>query len=215
MAPASQPLAVLSDVHGNLPALEAVLTELARRAIVDVFVTGDLLLGGDAPRETWQRLQGARARCLMGPSDLALARVNPTVLRADGDEEAAKIARFAAAQRALGEVLRKRLLQLPRQLRIPMIDGRELLLVHGSPKDAFEPITHDMDEDEARVMLDDDPADVVACGATHVPFDRMVDEVRVVNVGSVGQSPEGRIAHYTVILPRMDGTEVEQTWVEY
>ena len=48
-APASEPMGFLSDVHGNLPALEAVLEELKRRGVRDVFIAGDLLLGGDEP----------------------------------------------------------------------------------------------------------------------------------------------------------------------
>lgn len=215
MAPASQPLAVLSDVHGNLPALSAVLAELARRAVVDIFVAGDLLLGGDEPLETWRRLQEVGAHLLQGPSDLALSRVDAKKLRPADEAEARKAERFATTQRALGELVQKRLSQLPRELRIPMIDGRELLIVHGSPKDAFEPMSHDMSDEELLLMLDDDPADIVAAGGTHVPFTQVIGDVQVVNVGSVGESPEGRVAHYTIIRPRMDGAEIEQAWVEY
>ncbi|HEX7481421.1 MAG TPA: metallophosphoesterase family protein [Polyangiales bacterium] len=215
MAPVSQPLAFLSDVHGNLPALEAVLSDLARRAVVDVFVAGDLILGGDAPMDVWKRLQQVRARCVCGPSDLALARVDAASLRAQDEAEAEKVRVFATTQKALGELVLKRLAQLPRELRVPMIDGGELLLVHGSPKDHFEPITHDMDELDVRALLENDPADLVICGGTHVPFHRVVDDVQIVNVGSVGQAPEGRFAHYTIVSPRMTGPEIEQTWVEY
>jgi predicted phosphodiesterase len=64
--------------------------------------------------------------------------------------------------------------------------------------------------------VDDDPADIVVCGGSHVAFQRDIDDVvRILGVGSVGAAPEGRIAHYAVLTPRMDGTLVEQTWVEY
>lgn len=215
MTPASQPLAFFSDVHGNLPALEAVLSELARRAIVDIFVAGDLLLGGGQPMEVWRRLQQANARCVTGPSDLALARVDPSKLTPHGPAETEKARAFVDTQKALGEVLQKRLSQLPREIRIPMIDGQELLLVHGSPRDAFEPMSHDMEESELFAMLDDDPADVVVCGGTHVPFHRAVGDVEILNVGSVGEAPEGRIAHYTIVAPKVSGPEFEQSWVEY
>jgi predicted phosphodiesterase len=215
MAPASQPMAFFSDVHGNLAALEAVLSELGRRAVVDIFVAGDLLLGGAEPLEVWRRLQQVGARCVLGPSDLALARVDARKLVAHSPEEAEKARTFEQAQRALGELLQKRLSQLPRQLRIPMIDGREILLVHGSPKDPFETISHDLSDDELRVMLDDDPADLVICGGTHVPFHRELEDVQIVNVGSVGQAPEGRVAHYTLVSPKVGGAELSQTWVEY
>jgi predicted phosphodiesterase len=205
----------LSDVHGNLPALEAVLEELTRRNVRQVFVAGDLLLGGDAPLEVWRRLQQIGARCVSGPSDIALARVDPRQLKPHDEAEAAKLRAFVDTQKALGELVLKRLALLPRELRVPMIDGSELLLVHGSPKDAFESINHSMDEEELRMMLNDDPADVVVCGGTHVPFQRFVDEVQIINVGSVGSAPEGRNAHYTIVFPQMLGTQFDQAHVEY
>lgn len=205
----------LSDVHGNLEALDAVLEELKRRDVKHIFVAGDLLLGGDAPLEVWRRLQQVGAQCVCGPSDLALARVDPQRLHPSDEAEAEKLTAFVNTQKALGELVQKRLAQLPRQLRLPMIDGGELLLVHGSPKDAFESISHAMDEEELRVMLDDDPADVIVCGGTHVPFQRLVDEVQIINVGSVGHAPEGRYAHYTIVYPDMTGAHFDQAHVEY
>lgn len=213
--PASEPMAFLSDVHGNTPALEAVLDELSRRLVKDIFIAGDLILGGAAPMEAWKIIQRANARCVCGPSDVALARVDARLLKPHDEEEAEKVRQFAAAQKALGEIVLKRLAQLPRQLRLPMIDGRELLLVHGSPKDPFEPMSHDMEEEELRLLLADDPADIVICGGTHVPFIREVDEVHVVNVGSVGSAPEGKFAHYTIVTPNASGAMFEQSFVEY
>lgn len=213
--PASDPMAFLSDVHGNTPALEAVLDELDRRAVKDIFIAGDLILGGSAPMDTWKAIQRVNARCVCGPSDVALARVDAKLLKPQDEDEAEKVRQFAAAQKALGEIVLKRLAQLPRQLRLPMIDGRELLLVHGSPKDPFESMSHDMEEEELRLLLADDPADIVICGGTHVPFARIVDEVHVINVGSVGSAPEGRFAHYTIVSPTAAGATFEQSFVEY
>ena len=214
-APASEPLGFLADVHGNLPALEAVLDELKRRAVRDVFVAGDLLLGGAEPLAVWRRLQSLGARCVCGPSDLALARVDPRTLKPQDDAERDKVRAFIETQRALGELIQKQLGQLPRELRVPLIDGSELLLVHGSPKDPFEPIDHDLDDEELRAMLEDDPADVVICGGTHVPYARRLEDVQIVNVGSVGAAPEGRFAHYAVVFPSTSGSHFDQSYVEY
>jgi predicted phosphodiesterase len=213
--PVSEPIGLLSDVHGNLEALEAVLAELGRRAVVKLYVAGDLLLDGAEPLAVWQRLQQVGAKCVCGPSDVALSRVDARKVQPSGAEESAKLQRFVATQKALGELVIKRLGQLPKTLRVPMMDGRELLVVHGSPRDPFETIGHELDEDEMLAMLDDDPADVIVCGGTHVPWNRMVGDAQVINVGSVGASPEGRVAHYTVLQPRMDGVDFEQCWVEY
>jgi predicted phosphodiesterase len=213
-APAAAPMAFLSDLHGNLRALQAVLAELDRRAITDVLIAGDLLLGGEQPMEVWTLLQQRKARCTRGPSDVALATVRAGNLHPDGEQEAAMAERFAETQRAVGELVLRRLAELPEKLRVPMIDGRELLMVHGSPADPLEALSHDMPDAEALELLGDDPADIVICGATHVPFERIVDDVQVVNVGSVGQAPEGGVAHFTILRPKVSGAEIEQTWVE-
>jgi predicted phosphodiesterase len=213
--PASQPMAFLSDVHGNLAALDAVLDELRRNTITDIFVAGDLLLGGEQPLEVWQRLQSLGARCVRGTSDVALATIDPTALRPSGEEESAMAARFAATRRAVGDLILRRLGELPDRIRVPMVDGGELLVVHGSPSDPFESIGHELEDDDVRELLADDPANIVICGSTHVPYLRIIDDTRLVNVGSVGLAPEGRVAHYTLVYPKLDGAQIDQTWVDY
>jgi predicted phosphodiesterase len=207
-------MAFLSDVHGNLRALEAVISELQRLAISDIYVAGDLLLGGDEPLEVWQRLQSLNARCVRGTSDVALATLNPATLKPRTPDEESMAARFAATRRAIGDLILRRLSELPDRIRVPMVDGSELLLVHGSPSDPFESIDHDLEDEEVRELLADDPAEIVICGATHVPFARLIDDVHVINVGSVGSAPGGGVAHYTVLYPKTTGATVEQTWVE-
>lgn len=213
--PASSPLAFLSDIHGNLRALDAVLAELARQAVTDIFVAGDLVLGGSEPLAVWKRLQSVGAHCVRGTSDAALGTIDPSRLQPDGPEQTELAARFADTRRALGDVILRRLAELPERLRLPLIDGREILLVHGSPADPMRALTHDLDDDELHELLAGDPADIVVCGASHVPFARVLDDVQVLNVGSVGQAPEGAFAHYTLVFPRFGGPLFEQAWVEY
>lgn len=211
---AAGPIACFSDVHGNLAGLKAVLAACRERAVTDIFVAGDLLLGGGEPLEVWQELQRASARCVRGPSDLALAAVDASTLRASTPDELARARAFEQTQRAIGELVRRRLFELPERIRVPLVDGRELLVVHGSPADPFEGIDHDLGDEAVLGMIGGDPADIVVCGATHVPFQRTVQDVHVVNVGSVGQAPGGGVAHFTIITPGYDGARIEQTLVE-
>jgi predicted phosphodiesterase len=213
--PATRPLACLSDIHGNLEALDAVLRELARRAITDIYVAGDHLFGGDAPHEVWLRLTQARAHLARGTSDLALASLDPAALRPKDDAERARLALFAKTRAAVGEIVIARLRRLPERIRVPLMDGSELLVVHGSPSDPTVELSHDLDDDELLALVGDDPADLVVCGASHTPFQRQLEQVRILNVGSVGQAPEGRVAHYAVLTPRPDGTLVEEAFVTY
>lgn len=220
MRPASQktvskPLAFLSDIHGNLVALNAVLSELSRRAITDIYVAGDLVHGGDAPMEVWRRLQDIHARCARGASDTALATIKPERLQPVDEQQRERAEQFARTRRELGDLVAAQLGKLPLTMRIPIMDGSEIVVVHGSPRDPLEGISHEMDDEEISALLNDDPADIVVVGCTHVPFRRAIGHVHVVNVGSVGEAPEGRSAHFTVISPKFGGALIEQDWVEY
>lgn len=213
--PAAGPIAFLSDVHGNLTALEVVLAELKRLDVKRVYVAGDLLLGGDEPLEVWQRLQAAGATCTRGPSDSALGSVDPGSLVPIDEEQRRQARLFSHTRGAIGDLVAERLRRLPEQQRIPLVDGREVLMVHGSPADSSREISHDLSDDEVLALLDDDPADIIVCGSTHVPFQRAVAEYHIVNVGSVGAAPEGQVAHYTVVTPRMSSADILQDWVSY
>ncbi len=215
IGPVATPMAFLSDIHGNLPALDAVLAVLRQREVTTIFACGDHLLGGPDPLGVWRRLREVEARCTRGVGDAALAQIDGSKLEASTDEERERLETFRSAQEAIGELVRKQLMQLPESLRVPMIDGRELLMVHGSPADPTVELTHDLDDRELEARIDDDPADLIICGASHVPFRRDVAEWTVINVGSVGEAPEGRNAHFTILRPRMDGIEVHQDHVAY
>ncbi len=215
LQPVSAPLAFISDVHGNLVALDAVLAELDAKGVGKVYVAGDLLLGGPEPLEVWRRLQALGASCIRGVSDAALCTIDPNSLEAITDKERERLARFRETRDALGDLVIEQLRRLPEQQRIPMIDGREILMVHGSPIDPTHEISYDLEDAEVVALIADDPADIVICGATHVPFQRRLDDLHVVNVGSVGQAPEGRVAHFTVLTPRMEGAIIAQDFVEY
>ena len=213
--PASGPIAFLSDLHGNLPAFEAVLSELDRLEVKRIHVAGDLLLGGDEPLAVWQRLQELGAICTRGLSDMALSSVDPGSLLPLDEEQRRQARLFAQTRASIGDLVAERLRRLPEHLRIPLLDGREVLMVHGSPADNGREISHDLTDEEIFPLLADDPADIIVCGSTHVPFQRTLGEYHVVNVGSVGASPEPGVAHYTVLTPRMSGADVLQDWIKY
>ena len=213
--PEAAPIAFLSDVHGNITALEVVLAELERLEVKRVYVAGDLLLGGDEPLEVWQRLQALGAICTRGASDLALGSVDPGSLVPIDEEQRRQARLFSATRAAIGDLVAERLRRLPEQQRIPLVDGREVLMMHGSPADSTREISHDLSDDEILALLNDDPVDIIVCGSTHVPFQRAVAEYHIVNVGSVGAAPEGEIAHYTVVTPRMSSADILQDWISY
>lgn len=212
--PIDTTVAVLSDVHGNARALRAVLDELARRQVRRIYVLGDHLVGGDAPLEAWKLLMDARARLARGLGDTALGSLAPDKLVPSNDVERARAERFLRTRKEVGELVLRHLLALPYALRVPLADGRELLVSHGAPSDPTTEITHDLDDEEMLALVAADPADIVATSGGHVAYVRDLGDVRVVGVGSVGASPEGGHAHFALITPGYDGTVIEQAYVE-
>ncbi len=204
-------LLCLSDVHGYLDALAAVLATAERRSFNKLLVAGDIVFPGPQPLETWRRLSAAGAVMVQGLTDKALVTLDPNAIPVSSEREARAVQRMRDVRTELGDLILERLRRLPAQVRIPLEDGGELLLVHGSPSDPGEAISHDLSDDEIRALVGDDPADVVVCGASHVPFDRTIGDLRVVNVGSVGEAPdEPAVAHATWIESTPGGLIVEQ-----
>ena len=181
----------VSDIHGNLDALRAVLATAEKRAFHKLLVAGDIVFPGPQPLETWRRLTAAGAVMVQGVSDKALATLDPNVLRPRSDHERAMIERMKAVRSELGDLVLERVKRLPTHVRIPLEDGGELLLVHGSPVDPAEALTFDMTDEEVDALIGDDPADVIVCGMSHTPFHRSIGDIQIVNVGSIGEAPDG------------------------
>lgn len=184
-------LLCVSDIHGNLDALRAVLATAEKRSFHKLLVAGDIVFPGPEPLETWRRLTAAGAIMVQGVSDKALVTLDPGSITPRSERERSMVERMKAVRAELGDLICERIRRLPTHHRIPLEDGGELLLVHGSPLDPAEALTFDMTDDEVDALLGDDPGDVVVCGMSHTPFHRMVGDVHIVNVGSVGEAPDG------------------------
>jgi predicted phosphodiesterase len=182
-------LLCVSDIQGHVDALAAVLATAEKRSFHKLLVAGDIVFPGPAPLDTWRRLSSAGAVMVQGVSDKAIATLDPKDLHPSNEHERRMIDRMRAVRSELGDLILERSKRLPTHVRVPLEDGGELVLVHGSPVDPAEALTHDMSDEEIDALLGDDPADVVVCGMSHVPFDRSVAGVRVINVGSVGEAP--------------------------
>jgi predicted phosphodiesterase len=200
----------ISDIHGHADALAAVLATAERRGFSKLLVAGDLCFPGPAPLDTWRRLMASGAICVQGVGDRALATIDVNNLRATSEHDRTRLDRLRATRGELGELILARLAKLPKTSRIAIETGGEILLVHGSPLDPSEPISHDMTDEEMSALIGDDPADIIVCGASHVPFDRQIGDTRIVNVGSVGEAPGGHHAHATFVETSASGVAVEQ-----
>lgn len=199
-----------SDVHGHATALRAVLAEGNARDFQQLLVCGDLLFPGPEPLETWRILLEQRAVCTQGVGDRAVATIDPSRIRPASDDQRIRLELLVKAKQELGELIVARLGKLPPTVRLPLESGDELVMVHGSPADPTEPFTHDMSDQEMLALVGDDPADIILCGGSHVPFHRRLDEIQIINVGSVGEAPTPGIAHATLLAASSFGVTIEQ-----
>lgn len=169
-------VAALYDVHGNLPALEAVLAEVAALGVDAVVCGGDVVWGAQ-PVECLASLREAGALFIRGNADREVA---------EGSSEAD---RWCAAQ--LGQEACRFLAGLPTAVELDVDGLGATLFCHGSPRSDEEILTRATPDGAVGEALAGVPAGVVVCGHTHVQFDRLVGGVRLVNAGSIGLPYEG------------------------
>jgi predicted phosphodiesterase len=200
----------VSDIHGHARALEAVLKEANDYGWDQLVACGDLCFPGPQPLEVWKTLVHHRALCVQGIGDRALSQIDPHKLMAATENEQKRLARLKAVHQELGELIIARLGKLPQTARLPIESGHTMLVVHGSPADPGEPFSFDMSDDEMLALLGDEPGDLIICGGSHVPFDRTVADVRIVNVGSVGEAPGGGVAHAVIVTTAQTGVAIQQ-----
>jgi predicted phosphodiesterase len=200
-------VAVLYDIHGNLPALEAVLDEV-REAGVDAIVIGGDVVPGPLPRETLAHLRSLvpPVRCLRGNGErevLASRRGEPSTSL---PESVQNVLRWTAAELDRDEV--RWLESWPATLRVAIDGLGAALFCHATPRNDTEIFTRRTAEDRLAPVFAGVDAPLVVCGHTHMQFDRSVGPVRVVNAGSVGMPLSGPGAHWLLLGP---GVELRRT----
>jgi putative phosphoesterase len=174
-------IAALYDIHGNLPALEAVLAEV-ERAQPDAIVVGGDVAPGPFVGECIERLRAFGPRWVMGNGDRE-------VVEGRQEHGAGWVAeRLSAAQRDVLAAFE------------PVVRIGDVLFCHGSPRSDTEMITRITPDERLAPMLDAVAEPVVVCGHTHQQFDRYVAGKRVVNAGSVGLPYEGDAAAFWLML---------------
>jgi putative phosphoesterase len=179
-------VAALYDIHGNVPALEAALADVASAGVDAVLIGGDVA-EGPQPVETLDLLESVdiplrwvRGNCDREPSDWVAER--------------------------LGERRVTWLTTLPATDRVDVRGLGPVLFCHGSPQSDEDIVTAVSDPDRVAPMLAGVDEVIVVSGHTHVQFDRSVAGHRLINAGSVGMSYQGVAGHafWTVLGPGVE-----------
>jgi predicted phosphodiesterase len=189
-------IAALYDIHGNLPALEAVLGDI-RQADVDQIVVGGDVVPGPMPRQTLERLLDLDlpTHFIHGNGELAiLAQMTATQTEsitywgttsgARPPESIVEVYRWTAAQ--LQPEFEPVLAGWPKTVRLEIDGLGQVLFCHSTPRSETEVFTRLTSQDRLLPIFEGLNAAAVVCGHTHMQFDRMIGRTRVVNAGSVG-----------------------------
>lgn len=181
---------LMSDIHGNLPALQTVADTLPEHD--RVIVAGDLCLEGAQPAEVLDLLRELGWPAVMGNTDRDI--VSPENL----EEDDLRMVEWTRDQ--LGEDRLEYLASLPFSIEVTNGEGEKLLVVHANPLNFDDQLRPGMSEQELRPYLEGIDATILAFGHLHIPYVRPVDGVVLVDVSSVGH-PKDRDPRsaYTVL----------------
>jgi len=196
-------IAILSDIHGNLPALEAVLADVESQQIDSMYCLGDLVGYGASPNEVVAKIRALNIPTVMGNYDdgvgfdrdeCGCAYTDP-VQKALGDRSLAWTKAHTTAEN------KATLRMFSSEIRIDA-EGTRLLLVHGSPRKMNEYLFEDRPLSSFQRLAASSNADIIVFGHTHKPYIKDVDGVWFVNAGSIGKPKDGDWhACYVILTP--------------
>ncbi|MCI0349156.1 MAG: metallophosphoesterase, partial [Acidobacteriales bacterium] len=213
-----QQMTIFGDIHANLPALEAVFSDMDLRGLTSRYCLGDLVGYGTFPNEVIALIRERNIPTIMGNYDVGVGNDSDDcgcAYKTAEEEARGKLSIAWTNAHTLPEhkaYLRTLADHIPLQL------GKlRVLLVHGSPRKVNEYLYEDRPDSSFERILDQADVDVLVCGHTHLPYHKILPSGRhVVNAGSVGK-PKDRDprACYVVMLAEGGDLNVEFIRVSY
>jgi predicted phosphodiesterase len=177
-------IALISDIHANLAALEQVLADVRRVAADQIICLGDVALGGPQPHEAVSRLRALHVPCVMGNHDERAFDHRPPEINSERDRTIDEINQWSRAQLSTEDIefVRTR----PRTILLPLANDGTLLGYHGSPRLNTDIVSATTDETELARMFAGYSATMFAGGHLHKQLLRSFRDALIINPGSVG-----------------------------
>ncbi len=182
-------ITIFGDIHGNLPALEAVFTDIDKQQANSLYCLGDLVGYGTFPNEVITIIRERNIPTLMGNYDQGVGNGSDDCGCAYTSKEAEALGKRSIAwtNKNTTDENKQYLRQLVNHIPLQLGELR-VLLVHGSPRKINEYLYGDRPDAMMERLLDLAEADVIVCGHTHIPYHRILPSGRqVINAGSVGK----------------------------
>jgi len=196
-------IAILADIHGNLPALEAALADVARLQVDQLVILGDIVVGSPDSAACWERVKALRCPVLRGNHERYVFDLDTERARPEWSTLQFGPVRFAANQ--LGEAKRQELARLPATLKLPGCE--DLFFVHASARndnDLVFPYTSDA---AIEPMFANTKERWLIRGHNHFASVRLWGDRRVVTVGAVGLPLDGTPAAQFTVMEKLRGGE--------
>lgn len=185
-------IAVISDIHGNMEAVQAVMTDIEARECDKIFVLGDYAMAGPEPEDTvdyfMKQKNNPKFAMIQGNTDYMIANFSDELYNSLKEKAPVMAEALKNDVQLINPVQKEFLKDLPIQKEV-VVDGIKILLVHGSPRKNNEDILPDTPLQTVEEMLKNVEASVVLCGHTHIPcgFQTSTKQT-VVNAGSIGRT---------------------------
>lgn len=193
-------IALFSDIHANLPALEAALADIESRKPDAIYCLGDLVGYNIWPNEVINEIRKRGIPCIAGNYDFGIGRSSDDcgcAYKTDEEKALGKVS-IAYTNQVVKDGERAYLRTLPAHIRLEFQlnhDQLNLLLVHGSPRKINEYLFEDRDEKSMLRIMEGADADIMCFGHTHQPYHRIFPSVETenthfrhaINIGSVGK----------------------------
>lgn len=207
--------AVIGDIHSNIAALKAVVNDINQHDVDFTICTGDLVGYAPFPNEVIDYIRQRQIICIQGNYDQAIGNYKESCGCDYQDTKSITVAGLSVqfTNTAISTTNRHYLKNLPERMTLK-VGGKEILVVHGSPRRMNEYLFED--SLQVQEVTQELAADVLICGHTHKPYYRVINGKHVINSGSVGKPKHGNPnATYVIVAMKETGVNVDILEVLY
>jgi len=204
-------LAFLADIHGNLPALETVLNDLAQFKVDQVVVAGDVVNWGPFSAQVLERVTREGWPVIRGNNEFYLLDYNTPRAPAEW-KDLGQWPMLPWLHRQLNGRWQNVIAAWPDALSLRFADGPPIRVVHGSPRSPWESIHWTNSDEEITARLAGVEETTVVAGHTHLMMNRTVGQWRILNSGTAGLPLDGRVSSVSYLLLESDAAGWRPTW---
>jgi diadenosine tetraphosphatase ApaH/serine/threonine PP2A family protein phosphatase len=207
-------MTIFGDIHGNLPALEAVFADIDARGLTNLYCLGDLVGYGTFPNEVVALIRERNIPTLMGNYDQGVGISSDDcgcAYKTDIDRRRGELS-IAWSNIHTSDDNKAFLRALPAHIPVEM-DALKVLLVHGSPRKINEYLYEDRPDDYFERIMDAAGSDILVCGHTHLPYHKVLPSGRqIINAGSVGK-PKDHDPRACYVVLTVDGRDLRVEFI--